>query len=335
MKKIFVTGADGFIGSNLVQKLLLKKYKIIALSYYNSFNDIGWLRYVDKKLKKNLEIISGDIRDFNFINNLIKQSDIVIHLAALIGIPYSYKSPKSYIDVNVTGTFNILESAKINKIKKVIITSTSEVYGSAQKLPIDENHPLNAQSPYAASKIGADQLSLSYFKTFNLPITIIRPFNTFGPRQSMRAVIPTIINQFIKNKKSVFLGSVDTYRDFNFIDDITEGFVQVVKTKNKKIFGEQINLGTNKYYSINEIVKFISLISKKNIKLIKNKSERLRPKNSEVDKLLACNKKAIKLLGYSPKVVSKKSFIEALRKTYEWYSSNQDLPIFKTSDYAE
>ncbi len=335
MKKIFVTGADGFIGSNLVQKLLLKKYKIIALSYYNSFNDIGWLRYVDKKLKKNLEIISGDIRDFNFINHLIKQSDIVIHLAALIGIPYSYKSPKSYIDVNVTGTFNILESAKINKIKKVIITSTSEVYGSAQKLPIDENHPLNAQSPYAASKIGADQLSLSYFKTFNLPITIIRPFNTFGPRQSMRAVIPTIINQFIKNKKSVFLGSVDTYRDFNFIDDITEGFVQVVKTKNKKIFGEQINLGTNKYYSINEIVKFISLISKKNIKLIKNKSERLRPKNSEVDKLLACNKKAIKLLGYSPKVVSKKSFIEALRKTYEWYSSNQDLPIFKTSDYAE
>ena len=261
MKKIFVTGADGFIGSNLVQKLLLKKYKIIALSYYNSFNDIGWLRYVDKKLKKNLEIISGDIRDFNFINHLIKQSDIVIHLAALIGIPYSYKSPKSYIDVNVTGTFNILESAKINKIKKVIITSTSEVYGSAQKLPIDENHPLNAQSPYAASKIGADQLSLSYFKTFNLPITIIRPFNTFGPRQSMRAVIPTIINQFIKNKKSVFLGSVDTYRDFNFIDDITEGFVQVVKTKNKKIFGEQINLGTNKYYSINEIVKFISLIS--------------------------------------------------------------------------
>lgn len=335
MKKIFITGSDGFIGSHLVQKLLIKNYKVTALTYYNSFNDIGWLKYLDKKFKKNLKIVSGDVRDFNFINNFIKKSDIVIHLAALIGIPYSYKSPKSYIDVNVTGTFNILESSKNNKIKKVIITSTSEVYGSAQKLPMDENHPFSAQSPYAASKIGADQLSLSYFKTFNLPVVIIRPFNTFGPRQSMRAVIPTIINQFLKNKKNIFLGSVNTYRDFNFIDDIVDGFIKVVISKNKKIFGEQINLGTNKFYSINEIVRFISSISKQKYKLIKNKSERLRPKNSEVDKLLACNKKAIQLLNYSPKVVSKKSFFNALKKTYNWYSINQNLPIYKTSDYIE
>lgn len=335
MKKIFVTGADGFIGSNLVEKLLIKNYKVIALSYYNSFNDIGWLKYIDKKKTKNLKVVSGDIRDYNFINNLIKQSDIVIHLAALIGIPFSYKSVKNYIDVNITGTYNVLESSKNNKIKKLIVTSTSEVYGSAQELPISETHPLNAQSPYAATKIAADQLSLSYYKTYDLPVTIIRPFNTFGPRQSMRAVIPTIINQFLKNKDKVFLGSINTYRDFNYIDDIVNGYINIIKSTNKKIFGEQINLGTNKFYSIKEIFSMISSISNKKIKLKKNKKERLRPKKSEVDKLLASNKKAIKLLGYSPKVVSKKSFSKALKKTFEWYKQNQNLPIYKDTHYVE
>ncbi len=335
MKKIFVTGADGFIGSNLVEKLLRKNYKVIALSYYNSFDDTGWLKYFDKKLVKNLKIISGDIRDFNFINDIVKQSDIVIHLAALIGIPFSYKSVKNYIDVNITGTYNVLEASKNNKIKKLIITSTSEVYGSAQKLPINEAHPLNAQSPYAATKIAADQLSLSYHKAYDLPVTIIRPFNTFGPRQSMRAVIPNIINQFLKNKNKIFLGSIDTFRDFNYIDDIVEGYIKVIKTKNKKIFGEQINLGTNKSYSIKEIVNIISLISKKKIILIKNKKERLRPKNSEVTKLLASNKKARKLIGYSPKIVSKKSLSGALKKTFDWYKTNQNLPIFKNAHYVE
>ena len=263
MKKIFLTGADGFIGSHLLEKLLTKDYKVIALSCYNSFNDLGWLKYINKKKSKNLKIISGDIRDYSFINNIVKKSDIVIHLAALIGIPFSYKSVKNYIDVNITGTYNVLESSKNNKIQKVIITSTSEVYGSAKKLPIDENHPLNAQSPYAATKVAADQLSLSYYKTYNLPVTIIRPFNTFGPRQSMRAVIPTIINQALKNKKNIFLGSINTFRDFSYIDDITDGYIQCIKSKNKKIYGEQINLGTNKYYNIKEIVKIISIISNK------------------------------------------------------------------------
>ena len=261
MKKIFVTGADGFIGSHLVEKLVSKGYNVKALSIYNSFNSWGWLESLPNKILKEVEIVSGDIRDEDLINKLTKDVEKIFHLAALIGIPYSYTAPRSYIDTNVIGTLNVLNAAIKNQTK-VIHTSTSEVYGTPQKIPINEKHRLFAQSPYAASKISSDQLALSYFSSFNLPVCVIRPFNTFGPRQSLRAIIPTIITQMLNDKaKEIKLGNTHTTRDFSYISDTVDGFF---KTFNKnKIFGEVINLGTGKEISITSIVKIVGELTKK------------------------------------------------------------------------
>jgi len=312
-KKILVTGAGGFIGSNLVERLVKKNFNVTALVQYNVDNDYGWLDNV--KFKKNKpKIVTGDICDSIFVDKICKNIDYVIHLAALISIPYSYRSPLSYIHTNILGTTNLLDSCRKNKIKHFIQTSTSEVYGSAKYVPIDENHPLNAQSPYAASKIAADQICLSFHKSFNLPVTILRPFNTFGPRQSLRAVIPTILYQATK-KNTIKLGNINSKRDFTFIDDTVKAFILALNRK--KTIGEVINLGTGYEFSIKDVLKSTSEILNKKINVIKKK-ERLRPKKSEVNRLLSNNKKAKKILKWKPKYVGKKGFKEAIKITLKW-----------------
>ena len=290
--KIFVTGVpSGFIGSHLVEKLVKNGHKVKALVPYNIDNNWGWIDSFENKIKKKIQIISGDVSDQNLILKETKNCEIIFHLAALISIPYSYKSPRSYITTNVIGTLNILEAARNNKTKKIIITSTSEVYGSAKYIPIDEKHSLNAQSPYAASKIAADQISLSYFRSYGIPLTIIRPFNTFGPRQSQRAAIPTIIAQILTGKKVIKLGNLRSSRDFTLVEDTVNGFIKTIK--NKKCIGEVINLGTGSHFTIKETVKMISKILDKKIKVTLDK-KRIRPKKSEVDRLLSKNLKAKK-----------------------------------------
>ncbi len=320
MKKIFVTGADGFIGSHLVEKLVSKGYNVKALSIYNSFNSWGWLESLPNKILKEVEIVSGDVRDEDLINKLTKDVEKIFHLAALIGIPYSYTAPRSYIDTNVIGTLNVLNAAIKNQTK-VIHTSTSEVYGTPQKIPINEKHRLFAQSPYAASKISSDQLALSYFSSFNLPVCVIRPFNTFGPRQSLRAIIPTIITQMLNDKaKEIKLGNTHTTRDFSYISDTVDGFF---KTFNKnKIFGEVINLGTGKEISITSIVKIVGELTKKNKKII-YENKRIRAKKSEITRLCSSNLKAKKILKWQPKYVNKNGFKIAIKKTIDWYKDKK------------
>ena len=324
MKKkiILVTGAGGFIGSNLVEQLLKKNFKVIALVQYNVENDFGWLDKI-KFGKNKPTIITGDICDSIFVEKICRKVDYIIHLAALISIPYSYRSPLSYIHTNILGTTNLLEAARKNKIKHFIHTSTSEVYGSAKYVPIDENHPLNAQSPYAASKISADQICLSFQKSFNMPVTIIRPFNTFGPRQSLRAVIPTILFQAsIKNE--IKLGNTSSTRDFTFVDDTVSGFISVINKKNT--IGHVINLGTGYEFSIKDIIKFSSELLNKKI-IVKKNNERFRPKKSEVSRLLSNNKKAMKMLKWKPKFVGKKGFKEGLRLTLEWVKEQKKQKV--------
>tara|TARA_B100001173_G_scaffold105778_1_gene91584 strand:+ start:528 stop:1538 length:1011 start_codon:yes stop_codon:yes gene_type:complete len=328
-KKILVTGSEGFIGSHLVEKLLKLNFSVTALIQYNSFNSLGWLK--DIKNQNKLTIIFGDIRDPQCTDKICKNADIIFNLAALISIPYSYNSTKSYIDTNILGTNNILHSAKKFKVKKFIQTSTSEVYGTPMTVPIKETHPLNAQSPYAATKIASDQLALSFYLSYDLPVTVIRPFNTFGPRQSLRAIIPTIIDQFIDEKNNFLkLGSINTKRDFNFIDDIVDGFI---KTINKNsIIGEVVNIGSGKEYSIKDIIKIVEKISGRKLKLLQE-SKRIRPKKSEVQRLLADNKKALKLLNWYPKYSSKKNFEIAIKTTFEWFKKNGKKKDFKKQEY--
>jgi len=294
--KIFVTGADGFIGSHLVENLVSLGHKVHALTLYNSRGFNGWLDSVDKKILQDVNIISGDIRDYNFLERQTKGADVIFHLAALISIPYSYYSPKSYIDTNIIGTYNVLQSSQKNNISKVIITSTSEVYGTAQSIPINESHPLNAQSPYAATKIGADQLALSFYKSFNLPVTILRPFNTYGPRQSARAVIPTIISQLINKNKSIRIGNLSPKRDFTFVEDTVQAFVLALK---KNISGEVINIGSRFEISIQGILDIFKKDFNYDFKVVIDR-KRIRPKKSEVFRLLASDSKARKLLNWQP-----------------------------------
>jgi len=321
MKKILVTGADGFIGSHLAEKLVLEGYKVKALVMYNSFNSWGWLDKIHGKILSEIEIISGDVRDGDFICKITKDVEQIFHLAALIGIPYSYIAPQSYIDTNVTGTLNILNASLKSQIK-VIHTSTSEVYGTPLSIPIKETHRLFSQSPYAASKVGADQLALSYYNAFNLPVSIIRPFNTFGPRQSLRAIIPTIITQILNDKiKSVKLGNMNTTRDFNYIKDTVNGFIKAIN--NKRIFGEVINLGTGREISIKKIFQNVCEITKINKKLI-NEKKRRRADKSEIKRLCSSNLKAKKLLKWKPRFHSKSNIKVALRETIDWYKNNKD-----------
>ena len=313
MKKILVTGADGFIGSHLVESLIEKGYKVKAFTFYNSFNTWGWLDTIEKSKLKELEIVSGDIRDFDSIKKSTKNCDLVFHLAALVGIPYSYFAPETYIDTNIKGTLNVLRAVKENSNLTMVHTSTSEIYGSPKFLPITEEHPASAQSPYAASKVGADHLALSFQKSFNLPITIIRPFNTFGPRQSLRAVIPTIISQILQNQKNIKLGNTYSTRNFNYISDTVNGFISTIGKR--KLFGEIINIGSNYDISIGDTVKEISKLMKRKIKIVSDE-KRLRPKKSEVDRLKASGLKAKKLLNWEPKFRGKIGLIKALEKNH-------------------
>jgi dTDP-glucose 4,6-dehydratase len=323
IKKIFITGASGFIGSHLVELLLKKNYNVTALCPYSINSSIGWLKNINKN--KKLKIISGDICDEDFITRATKGHRAIVHLAALISIPYSYLSPRTYVSNNIVGTLNILEAGRKNKIKKILHTSTSEVYGNAQYSPIDEKHPLVAQSPYSASKISSDKLAESYYKSYGLEVAIIRPFNTFGPRQSARAVIPTIITQVLKNKKIIKLGNINTKRDFTFVEDTAKGFVKALEAKN--IGGETINLGTGTTFSIKEIIEIIRNYTKKKF-LIKLDSKRIRPKKSEVNILISNNNKAKKILKWKPEYYGKKGFCIALKKTVDWFSNEENLKLY-------
>jgi dTDP-glucose 4,6-dehydratase len=327
--KVFVTGSDGFIGSHLVEKLTKLGHKVKAFTFYNSRGSNGWLDTLDKKLLKNIEIIAGDIRDYNFLEKKIKGTDAVFHLAALIAIPYSYSSPKSYIDTNITGTYNILKSSQKNSVSKIIITSTSEVYGTAQKVPIKEDHPLNAQSPYAATKIAADQLALSFYKSFDLPVTILRPFNTYGPRQSARAIIPTIITQLINKKKFIKIGNLTPTRDFTYVEDTVDAFILAFK---KNFFGEVINIGNQFEISIKDIIDIFKKDFGYDFKVVIDK-KRIRSNKSEVFRLLASDFKAKKLLHWKPKYEGIAGFKKGLEKTVEWFNNPDNLRLYNPDIY--
>jgi len=314
-KKILVTGADGFIGSHLVEKLLEIGAKVKALSYYNSFNSWGWLDTIDKEKLKKIDVVCGDIKDAHFIKEIMKDVDIVFHLAALIAIPYSYISPDSYIQTNVAGTLNIIQAARESGIIKFIHTSTSEVYGTAQYVPIDEKHPLQPQSPYSASKIGADMIALSFYNSFNTPITIIRPFNTFGPRQSSRAVIPALITQILNGNKNIKLGNLTPRRDFNYVKNTVDGFIKIAQSE--KSVGEIINIGSGEEISIGELVEILRNITGRDFKIITDEV-RIRPEKSEVERLLASNEKALNIIGWRPAY----TFEEGLKETVKWFEKN-------------
>ncbi len=326
--KIFLTGSEGFIGSHLLESLINSGHKVKALIQYNSFGNIGHLKLLSSKYEKKYVKVFGDIRDADFLEKNIKGCDIVINLAALIAIPYSYDAAESYIDTNIKGTFNILKASIKNKVKQVIHTSTSEVYGSAVKIPIDENHRLLGQSPYAASKIAADQICLSFYHSYKTPVTILRPFNTFGPRQSLRAVIPSIIVQCLSDKKKIYLGDLSTTRDFNYIENITHAYLKAIG--NKKSIGEVINIGSNYEIKIIELFKLIKKITKSKAILVIDK-KRLRPKNSEVMRLNCNSKKAHKILKWKPKFAHRKGFVKALNLTIKWYKENYDTNKINTS----
>lgn len=317
MKKILITGADGFIGSHLVEKLLSKGFEVRAFTYYNSFNSWGWLDTFDKNILNQIEIFSGDIRDSNGVRNAVKGCSSIFHLAALISIPFSYHSPDSYIDTNIKGTLNILQASRDLDIEKVLITSTSEVYGSAKYTPIDENHPYQGQSPYSASKIGADRLAESFYRSFNTPVSIVRPFNTYGPRQSLRAVIPTIITQLLKGETEIKMGILFPTRDFNFVSDTVDGFYEIFKSN--RTIGEEINIATEVEISIGELANELIKLINPNAKII-TEDKRLRPENSEVDRLLGSNKKIQLLTDWKPKYDLRSGLLE----TINWFEKNLD-----------
>lgn len=317
--KIFLTGSEGFIGSHLVEELVAHGHRVTALVKYNFQNSWGLLDDIDPRLLKKVNIVSGDIRNVDSIDYYVKNADVIINLAALIGIPYSYISPSSYIDTNIVGTNNLLSLAKKYKVKHFIQTSTSEVYGTADYVPMDENHNLKPQSPYSATKIASDNISLSYFYSYGLPVTILRPFNVFGPRQSSRAVIPTLINQFLDNGKKLNCGSISPTRDYTFVKDTVRGFRMALGKK--ETIGKTINLGSNFEISIKEIIQMLSEIFDKKPKIIIDK-RRVRPKKSEVQRLYSCNSKAKKILKWFPSKKSKKGFKDNLITTVKWFAEN-------------
>ncbi len=331
LKKILITGADGFIGSHLTEALLKKGYDVRAFVYYNSFNSWGWLDHIDPKIKNSLDVFMGDIRDGYQVETALKGCNAVLHLAALIAIPYSYNAPQSYIDTNIKGTLNILQASRKLGTAKVIHTSTSEVYGTAKFVPITEEHPLCGQSPYSASKIGADQLAISFYSSFNTPVTIIRPFNTYGPRQSCRAVIPTIITQIANGQKNIKLGTISPTRDFSYVDDTVLGFISALESDNA--IGEIINIGSGFEISIENTVKTIAKLMQKDV-TIECEKERIRPENSEVERLCASNAKAKKILNWSPKYGGIDGFEKGLRKTIKWFTEPDNLSLYKSANYT-
>ncbi len=321
---VLVTGADGFIGSHLTEMLVKDGFKVKALSQYNSFNYWGWLEDVD--CRKDLEILNGDVRDPHYCKTITKDVDIVYHLAALIAIPYSYVAPDSYVDTNVKGTLNICQAALDNKVKRVIHTSTSEVYGTAQYVPIDEKHPLQPQSPYSASKIAADAMAMSFYNSFDLPLTIARPFNTYGPRQSARAVIPTIISQIASGKKQIQLGDVTPTRDFNYVTDTCRGFIELASCD--KAIGEVVNIGSNFEISVGDTLNLIRELMNSDVEFLTDE-KRIRPGKSEVFRLWCDNRKIHSLTGFVPKV----DIRTGLKSTVDWFTRPEILAKYKTDIY--
>jgi NAD dependent epimerase/dehydratase len=321
-KKILVTGADGFIGSHLVEALLEKGCDVRAFVYYNSFNSWGWLDTLSAEKLKNLDVFSGDIRDPNGVSTAMKGCDVVFHLAALIAIPFSYHSPDSYVDTNIKGTLNVLQAARQHATERVLITSTSEVYGTAQYAPIDEKHPYQGQSPYSATKIGADRLAESFFRSFETPIVIVRPFNTYGPRQSARAVIPTVITQLLSGSETIQLGSLSPTRDFNYVKDTAQGFIALAEAD--AAVGQEVNIAMGEEHSIKNIADILISEINPNAKII-SAEDRMRPEASEVFRLIGDNQKIKSLTSWQPKF----NMGSGLRDTVEWFRQPDNLTRYK------
>jgi len=325
-KKVLVTGADGFIGSHLVEQLIQEGAQVRAFCYYNSFNSWGWLDSFPKELLQQIEVFTGDVRDPNGVRTAMKGIDIVYHLAALIAIPYSYHSPDAYVDTNVKGTLNIVQAARDLGTERVLVTSTSEVYGTAQYVPIDEKHPRQGQSPYSATKIGADCIAESFYRSFDMPITIVRPFNTYGPRQSARAIIPTIITQLLNGYEEINLGDLTPTRDLVFAKDTARGFVEISLCD--KLNGQDVNIATHNEISIGDLAN--ELIRQINPGVtIKQEEQRLRPENSEVFRLFGDNSKLFEYTGWKPETTLE----EGLRETIEWFKQPENLKQYKADIY--
>lgn len=329
-KKVLVTGADGFIGSHLVEYLARNGVEVRAFVYYNSFNSWGWLDETSEDVKQSLDVFSGDIRDPNGVRAAVKGCDVVLHLAALIAIPYSYHSPDTYIDTNVKGTLNVVQAARDYGVERVVHTSTSEVYGTARFVPITEEHPLQGQSPYSASKIGADQIATSFFLSFNTPVTVIRPFNTYGPRQSARAVIPTIITQIAAGARQIKLGAVHPTRDFNYVQDTVRGFLAVAEAD--AALGQVVNVGSNYEVSIGDTARLIAKLMGHEVEFVSDE-QRLRPAGSEVERLWADNRKALQLAGWAPEYAGLEGLERGLLETIEWFSLPNNLRRYKAGLY--
>lgn len=325
-ERILVTGADGFIGSHLVEHLVKEGYSVKAFCFYNSFNSWGWLDSLSEETLSNVEVFTGDIRDPNGVRTAMKDVNVVMHLAALIAIPFSYHSPDSYVDTNIRGTLNVLQAARDFDIERVLVTSTSEVYGTAQFVPITEEHPKQGQSPYSATKIAADALSESFYRSFELPVTIVRPFNTYGPRQSARAVIPTIITQLLNGKEEIKLGDLVPTRDLLYVKDTVSGFLSVLKSD--QLIGHEVNLATQSEISIGELAEEIIQQINPGAKIVTDR-ERIRPANSEVYRLFGSNEKLRSKTGWNPNY----SLQEGIRETIEWYRNPDNLKMYKTDIY--
>ena len=329
-KKVLITGADGFIGSHLTESLVRAGYAVRAFVMYNSFNSWGWLDHISAGVKANIEIIAGDVRDPHGVNEAMRGCDAVLHLAALIAIPYSYHSPDTYLDTNVKGTLNVLQAARQLGVKRVIHTSTSEVYGTARFVPITEEHPLQGQSPYSASKIGADQLAYSFYSSFDLPVVIARPFNTYGPRQSARAVIPTVITQIANSTKKLKLGAITPTRDFSYVQDTVDAFIATLNSD--KGLGEVVNFGSNFEISIADVVAVIAELMNEKVNITSD-VERLRPSNSEVERLWADNSKVRDLFGWSPKYAGRDGLTRGIQETINWFTQPENLQRYKSDIY--
>lgn len=329
-KKILVTGADGFIGSHLTEELVRQGYDIRAFVYYNSFNSWGWLDQLSPEIKASIDVFAGDIRDPNGVRQAMQGCDVVLHLAALIAIPFSYHSPDTYVDTNIKGTLNVLQAARDLGVQKVVHTSTSEVYGTAQFVPITEAHPLQGQSPYSATKIAADQLALSFNASFDTPVAIIRPFNTYGPRQSARAIIPAVITQIANGQRTIKLGALTPTRDFNFVSDTVAGFIAMAKSD--EAIGQVINVGSNFEISINDTVVLISEVMDADVDVV-SEIQRLRPGKSEVERLWADNSRAKEILQWSPAFAGRDGFRRGLAATVAWFQDPTNLAAYKADIY--
>ena len=327
---LLITGADGFIGSHLTETLILQGHNVRAFVFYNSFNSWGWLDHAPEDIRGNLDVFAGDIRDPYGVKEAMKGCDAVLHLAALIAIPYSYHSPDTYMDTNIKGTLNVLQAARELGVQRVIHTSTSEVYGTARFVPITEEHPLQGQSPYSASKIGADQVAYSFYASFSLPVVIVRPFNTYGPRQSARAVIPTIITQIARGQRQIKLGAVSPTRDFSYVQDTVAGFIAALNSEQG--LGEVVNFGSNFEISIGDTARLIAETMNTEIEIITDEA-RLRPENSEVERLWADNTKVRQLFGWQPTYSGREGFKRGLAETAEWFKNPANLADYKTDRY--